>query len=67
MNKLFNGDLKRIIIRGNKPRAHWIYKFNPSDGIQGYYCENCDKPRGQVYDDYCAYCGAEMIKGVTND
>ena len=42
--------------------GHWIFKeFDEETGISNsYWCSACNYPMAQVYDDYCAHCGAKM-------
>lgn len=49
----------------------WIFKkFDEETGISNsYWCSACNYPMAQVYDDYCAHCGAKMERegGRVND
>ena len=49
-------------------RGEWIYNvFDDETGIGNtFFCSVCGKPQGQIYDSYCAACGADM-RGDDNE
>lgn len=43
----------------------WIYMLRDSENDE-YRCSVCSNPSGYDYD-YCPHCGANMVKGNSND
>lgn len=42
--------------------GHWVYKkIDEKTGIEDHeFCSECGFPRAQIYDKFCAVCGARM-------
>lgn len=51
-------------VQPKQKTGHWIFKeFDEETGISNSkWCSACNYPMAQVYDDYCAHCGAIMVE-----
>lgn len=43
-------------------KGYWVYKkYDEKTGIEYHeFCSECGFPRAQIYDEFCAVCGARM-------
>ena len=42
--------------------GRWIYGFCEEVGLHCRYCSNCKRPNSQIFEQYCANCGCEMVE-----